>query len=88
LPSSRFRRTIGSWANIPTDLEGKRIDAAAFEARRDEWLPSDEDHAFIKSLMQPVTEVGKIAGWIAPPERGIKGLPFEYEYVRGGAGPG
>jgi benzoyl-CoA 2,3-dioxygenase component B len=32
--------------------------------------------------MQPVTERGKIAGWIAPPPRGIDGLPFDYEYVR------
>jgi hypothetical protein len=26
--------------------------------------------------------VGKIAQWIARPARGVKGLPFEYEYVR------
>jgi benzoyl-CoA 2,3-dioxygenase component B len=32
--------------------------------------------------MRPVHEPGKIAHWIAPPARGIKGLPFEYEYVR------
>jgi hypothetical protein len=29
-----------------------------------------------------VVEPGKIAGWIAPPERGINNLPVEYEYVR------
>ena len=28
------------------------------------------------------TEPGQIANWIAKPARGIKGLPFEYEYVR------
>ena len=32
--------------------------------------------------MKPVREPGKIANWIARPPRGIKGLPFEYEYVR------
>jgi benzoyl-CoA 2,3-dioxygenase component B len=32
--------------------------------------------------MKPVTEVGKIANWIAPPRVGIKGKPFEFEYVR------
>jgi len=32
--------------------------------------------------MQPVTEPGKIANWIAPPTSGIKGKPFEFEYVR------
>jgi benzoyl-CoA 2,3-epoxidase subunit B len=82
LPSPRFRRTIGSWAGIPTDLAGNVIGADAFAAQRDAWLPSAADRAFVTSLMQPVTEPGKIAGWIAPPERGIKGLPFAYEYVR------
>jgi benzoyl-CoA 2,3-dioxygenase component B len=32
--------------------------------------------------MHPVTEPGKIANWIAPPNTGIKGKPFEFEYVR------
>ena len=82
LPSARFRRTIGSWAGVPTDLDGNIVDDAVFAAKRDEWLPSHADRAFVASLMQPVTEIGQIAGWIAPPERGIKGLPFDYEYVR------
>src|SRR5438034_775182 len=29
LPSSRFRRAIGAWANIPTDLEGRAIGGGA-----------------------------------------------------------
>ena len=40
------------------------------------------DRAFVKSLMQRVTEPGKIAGWLAPPEIGIDNLPAAYEYVR------
>jgi benzoyl-CoA 2,3-dioxygenase component B len=32
--------------------------------------------------MHPVFEVGKIANWIAAPAAGIKGKPFEFEYVR------
>ena len=82
LPSTRFNRGIGSWAGIATDPHGNRIDAATVAARRDDWLPSAADRAFVKSLMVPVTAIGEIAGWIAPPERGIKGLPFAYEYVR------
>jgi benzoyl-CoA 2,3-epoxidase subunit B len=82
LPSPRFRRTIGSWAGVPTDLDGNVVDEATFAAKRDGWLPSHADREFVASLMRPVTEIGKIAGWIAPPERGIKGLPFDYEYVR------
>ena len=45
-------------------------------------LPSTEDREYVQSLMHPVTEPGKIANWIAPPATGIKGKPFEFEYVR------
>jgi benzoyl-CoA 2,3-dioxygenase component B len=34
------------------------------------------------SLMKQVTAPGKIAGWIAPPDRGINSLPVDYEYVK------
>ena len=55
---------------------------AAFEARRDEWLPNDADRAYVKSLMTCVLEPGKMANWIAAPARGINGQPLEFEYVR------
>ena len=32
--------------------------------------------------MRRVTEPGKMAGWIAPPEIGINNTPLDYEYVR------
>jgi len=32
--------------------------------------------------MKPVTELGKIANWIAPPKTGVNHRPFEFEYVR------
>jgi benzoyl-CoA 2,3-dioxygenase component B len=82
LPSTRFRRSIGSWAGTPTDPAGTPISAEAFEAGRMQWLPTDADRAYVQSLMQPVTEVGKMAGWIAPPDRGIDSQPVPYEYVR------
>jgi benzoyl-CoA 2,3-dioxygenase component B len=31
--------------------------------------------------MRPVYEPGKIAGWIAPPSKGINDKPVDYEYV-------
>ena len=31
--------------------------------------------------MRPVYERGKIAAWIAPPQKGINGQPFDYDYV-------
>ena len=43
---------------------------------------SDDDRAYVANLQKAVREPGQIANWIARPARGIKGLPFEYEYVR------
>jgi len=82
LPSLRFRRSIGVWAGAFADPEGRLITAEAFEAARDAWLPTQADRAFVHSLMQPVTEPGKMAAWIAPPERGINNLPVDHQYVR------
>jgi benzoyl-CoA 2,3-dioxygenase component B len=82
LPSHRFHRTIGVWAQVATDPAGRPIAVAAWQARHDDWLPSVADHAFVGSLMQRVIEPGKMAGWIAPPERGINDLPIDYDYVR------
>lgn len=82
LPSSRFRRSIGAWANQPVTPEGKMISREEYDRSLAQWIPSDADRAFVHSLMQRVVEPGKMAGWIAPPERGINNLPVEYEYVK------
>jgi len=81
LPSARFRRSIGAWANVPTDPQGQIISRETFDQRLPEWLPSEADRAFVRSVMQRVTEPGKMAAWIAPPDRGINNLAVDYEYV-------
>ena len=82
LPNIRFHRHVGEYAGHHFDIEGNLITKEQFEAMKDEWLPTIEDREYVRSLMKPVTEVGKIANWIAPPTSGIKGKPFEFEYVR------
>jgi benzoyl-CoA 2,3-dioxygenase component B len=82
LPSARFRRSIGVWANVPTDLQGKLIAREEYDRRLPQWLPGESDKAYVRSLMQRVAEPGKMAAWIAPPDRGINNLPVDYEYVR------
>lgn len=82
LPSTRFHRGIGAWANVPTDPAGRRIGAEAYAAGLPHWLPTDADRAHVRSLMQRVVEPGKMAGWIAPPDRGINNQPSAYEYVK------
>ena len=81
LPNIRFRRSIGAWAGLPVDTLGNMMAKDEYERRKDEWVPSDVDRTFVKSLMQKVVTPGKMAGWIAPPERGINNLAVEYEYV-------
>ena len=82
MPSPRFHRALGVWAGVPTDPAGHLITDAAWRAGQRDWLPSIEDRAFVTSLMRRVTEPGRVAGWIAPPEIGINNSPADYEYVR------
>lgn len=82
LPSPRFRRSVGVWADTRTDPQGNPIAEETWRSRQRDWLPTGEDRAFVKSLMHRVTEPGKVAGWIAPPEIGIDNLPAAFEYVR------
>ncbi|MCA1594034.1 MAG: benzoyl-CoA 2,3-epoxidase subunit BoxB [Acidobacteria bacterium] len=82
LPSTRFHRHVGEYAGHSFDVRGEIINRDEFERRKNEWLPTLEDREYVRSLMHPVTKPGQIANWLAPPDRGIRGLPFEFEYVR------
>ncbi|MCA8921261.1 MAG: benzoyl-CoA 2,3-epoxidase subunit BoxB [Planctomycetes bacterium] len=82
LPHQRFNRGQGVYASGHYDPEGNPISASEWEAKRDQWLPSKADLAYVKSLMVPVMEAGKFAPWIAPPRKGINGQPIEFEYVK------
>ncbi len=82
LPSPRFRRSIGAWADQPVDPAGRPIGREEYQRRLSDWLPTEADRAFVRSLMQRVVAPGKMAGWIAPPDRGINSLPVDYEYVK------
>ena len=81
LPSAHFRRSIGSWVNQPVGPDGRLVSQDEYAKRIGEWLPTEADRAFVRSLMVQVREPGKMAGWVAPPDRGINNLPVEYEYV-------
>ena len=82
LPHRFFNRHIGTSAGINVSPHGEVISESEWQAQQGAWLPSAEDQAFVASLMNRVTELGKIAAWIAPPVRGIDGKPWDYEYVR------
>jgi benzoyl-CoA 2,3-dioxygenase component B len=82
LPHRAFQRGIGQFSEIQCDPQGNIITQAEWERRHHEWLPTQDDQEYIQSLMQKVTEPGKIAGWIAPPKGKINRHPFEFEFVR------
>ena len=82
VPHKAFNRQIGALAGIRMSPEGQVVNEAEWAARKGEWLPTDEDFAFVASLMGRVAEPGKFAGWIAPPPMGINRQPIDFEYVR------
>ena len=82
LPHVAFHRHIGEFAAVHADADGNILADAEWEKRRDEFLPSAGDRAFIEGLMQPQYEPAKFAGWIAPPKVGIDNKPGDFEYVK------
>jgi len=61
---------------------GKAYNKEQWEERRHEFLPDNSDTAYVRNLMVRVMEAGGVANWIAKPTQGIRGLPFEFVYVR------
>jgi benzoyl-CoA 2,3-epoxidase subunit B len=82
LPHVAFNRRIGEFAATEADPSGNLLTPAEWARRRDEFLPSADDNAFVASLMRPAYEPGAYAGWIAPPRLGIDHRPGDFEYVK------
>jgi len=82
LPHQAFNRHVGAFSGVRATPRGEMVDDAEWARRRDEWLPSEADFDLVASLMRPVYEPGRIAGWVAPPKTGIHDRGFDYEYVR------
>jgi benzoyl-CoA 2,3-dioxygenase component B len=82
LPHRAFHRRIGAFSELFVTPEGRIVTQADWQARSDRWLPTEADQGFITSLMVPATEPGHFASWIAPPLRGIEGLPLDFAYVK------
>lgn len=81
LPHRAFNRNVGLFADISASPAGEVLDAAQWQERQHEWLPSESDLEYVLSLMKPVQPDG-FANWIAAPKAGINGNPLDFEYVR------
>jgi len=82
VPHKAFNRRIGVLAGLKVAPDGRIVTESEWAAREREWLASEEDRAFVASLMKRVVAPGSFAGWIAPPERRINRQPFDFEFVR------
>ncbi len=82
LPHKAFNRRIGAFKGVKVTPAGSIISEEEWARRWVDWLPTGEDHSFVGSLMKRVIEPGKMAGWVAPPARGINGRPSNFEYVK------
>jgi benzoyl-CoA 2,3-dioxygenase component B len=81
-PHKAFNRHIGSFSGMRVSPDGRIISEAEWQANVRHWLPTEEDRAYVASLMGRVVEPGKMANWIAPPAIGINRQPVDFEYVR------
>ncbi len=84
VPHKAFNRRIGALAGIRMSPEGRVVSEEEWKLHEADWLPSTGDRAFVASLMGPVVEPGRYAGWIAPPVVGVNKQPMDFEYVRFG----
>ncbi|HVF62988.1 MAG TPA: benzoyl-CoA 2,3-epoxidase subunit BoxB [Casimicrobiaceae bacterium] len=82
VPHKAFNRRIGTLASARLTPEGRVVDEGEWKALEHECLPTNEDRAFVASLMGRVVEPGRFANWIAPPAVGINRQPVDFEYVR------
>src|SRR5262249_59027151 len=82
LPHVAFHRQIGEFKDVEATSSGELLDKAIWARDKNKWLPSAADGDFIASLMKPVREPGKFAGWIAAPRVGIDNKPGDFEYVK------
>jgi benzoyl-CoA 2,3-dioxygenase component B len=81
-PHKAFNRRIGTLAGCHVTPDGRLVDEATWKAGARDWLPTDEDRAYVASLMGRVTGRGRYANWIAPPVVGINRQPLDFEYIR------
>jgi benzoyl-CoA 2,3-dioxygenase component B len=82
LPHVAFHRHIGEFQNVKASPDGQVLSDPEWIKKKDEWLPSKDDGAFIESLMSPCWERGQFASWISQPKVGIDNKPGDFEYVK------
>ena len=60
-PHKAFNRHIGSFSGMRISPDGRVISEAEWQSNVRSWLPTEEDRAYVASLMGRVVEPGKMA---------------------------
>src|SRR5271155_1544102 len=81
-PHKGFNRRIGEFGSKRITPAGEVLTEDQWKAKSGDWLPNDDDMAFIVSLMKPCHAPGKYASWIAPPRVGVNSQAGDFEYVK------
>src|SRR4029434_8685936 len=50
VPHKAFHRNLGALAGIKLSPDGRVVSETEWQAKQNEWLPSDDDRAFVASL--------------------------------------
>ncbi|MFZ9812229.1 MAG: benzoyl-CoA 2,3-epoxidase subunit BoxB, partial [Burkholderiaceae bacterium] len=82
VPHKAFNRKIGALSTVKVSPDGRVVSVQEWNMHVEQWLATDEDRAYVASLMGRVVEPGKFANWIAPPVMGINRQPVNFEYIR------
>lgn len=82
VPHRAFNRRQGMFAGLNVAPDGTVLDEAAWNDRREAFLPSSADLEYVLGLMKPYASVGEFAPWISAPKSGVGGKPGDFEYVR------
>jgi benzoyl-CoA 2,3-dioxygenase component B len=69
-------------SGVKVSPDGRVVHDHEWNQNVEQWLPTDEDRAYVASLMGRVVEPGRFANWIAPPMMGINRQPVNFDYVR------
>jgi len=79
VPHKAFNRKIGALSGVKVSPDGRVVSDREWNMYADQWLATEEDRAYVASLMGRVVEP---ASWIAPPVMGINRQPVNFEYIR------
>lgn len=82
LPSRRFHRHQGIYADHHFNPDGELISEDEWESNKSKWVLTPADNDYLISIMKPCYEPGKFANWIAPPSKGLDGKELDFEYVK------